>query len=314
MPKIPVESNKVAIIGCGHVGMTTAFSILHTGVVNELVLFGRDKTKLIGEKLDLEHGVSFLHSIKISISDNYQDLADCDLVIVTAGESQKPGENRLDLTQKNLAIIDNIIPQLVKFAPTAVILIVSNPVDILTYRAYRLAGLPKGQIFGSGTVLDTARFRFHLSEFIGVNPRSIHAYVLGEHGDSSFPVLSSATVGSQPLTEFPNFSEIKAKEAYQKARDAAYEIIKSKGATYYGIAAVVAHLVKTILGNAQSVLPVSIPLHDFYGHSGVALSVPCIIGRRGVETILRPKLSWEEKQALEKSVNTLKQFDRYPQH
>ncbi|HOZ03730.1 MAG TPA: L-lactate dehydrogenase [Candidatus Woesebacteria bacterium] len=308
MPKKSIESNKVAIIGCGRVGMTTAFSILHTGVVNELMLFGRDKSKLLGEKLDLEHGVSFLHPVTISISDNYSELADADMIVITAGAAQKPGETRLELAQKNIEIIEYTINQLVKHTLNATVLIVSNPVDVLTYRAYKLAGFPKGQIFGSGTVLDTARFRFHLSEFLGVNPRSIHAYVMGEHGDSSFPVLSSATVGSQPLTEFPNFSETKAKEAYQKARDAAYKIIESKGATYYGIAAVVTNLVKAVLSNAKTVLPVSIPLHDFYGHSGVALSVPYIIGRRGVETVLRPKLNWEEKQALEKSVNTLKQF------
>lgn len=308
MPKTPVESNKVAIIGCGRVGMSVAFSILHTGIVNELVLFGRDKSKLIGEQLDLEHGVSFLSPIKITASDNYQDLSESDIVIIAAGDSQKPGETRLDLAKKNLLIIDCIIPQLVKHAPNAVIIMVSNPVDILTYRAYRLAGLPKGQIFGSGTVLDTARFRFHLSQFLDVNPRSIHTYILGEHGDASFPVLSSATVGGQPLAEFPNFSEAKAKEAYALAKNAAYKIIASKGATHYGIAAVVSHLVKAILHDAKTVLPVSIPLHDFYGHNGVALSVPCVVGRRGVEAVLRPKLSWEEKQALEKSVNTLKQY------
>jgi len=308
MPANPMESNKVAIIGCGRVGMSAAFSILHTGVVNELVLFGRDKNQLVGEKLDLEHGLSFLNPCQIKASDNYEDIAGSDVVVITAGAAQKPGETRLDLISKNLEIIKAAIPQIVKHSPNSIILIVSNPVDVLTYHAYKLAGLPKGRIFGSGTVLDTARFRFHLSEFLHVNPRSIHAYILGEHGDSSFPVLSSATVGSQALIEFPNFSQSKALEAYQKARGAADKIIATKGATYYGIAAVIAHLVKTILHNAKTVLPVSIPLHDFYDHNGVALSVPCVISREGVTAILRPKLSWDEKQALAKSVNTLKQY------
>jgi len=308
MPKNAIESNKVSIIGCGKVGMSAAFSILHTGVVNELVLFGRDKSKLIGEELDLEHGLSFLSPCQIKASDSYEDLAGSDIVIIAAGISQKPGDTRLNLVEKNLEIIQITIPQVIKHAPESVILIVSNPVDVLTYHAYKLAGLPKGRIFGSGTVLDTARFRFYLSEFLHVNPRSIHAYVLGEHGDSSFPILSSATVGSQALNEFPNFNQNKAIEAYQKARDAACKIITSKGATYYGIAAVVAHLVKAILHNAKSVLPLSIPLHDFYGHNGVALSVPCVLGRSGIEMVLRPKLSWDEKQLLEKSVKTLKQY------
>lgn len=309
MPKSnPSDSNKVAIVGCGRVGMSAAFSLLHTGIVNELVLFGRCKRDIIGEELDLEHGIAFLHQATIHATESYEDLVDSDVVIITAGVSQKPGDTRLDLAAKNVAIMESIIPQIVKNAPNAIIVMVSNPVDVLTYKAYQLAGLPKGQIFGSGTVLDTSRFRFHLSEFLKVNPRSIHTYILGEHGDSSFPVISQATVGGQPLSEFPNFSDTKALEAYEKARKAAYTIIESKGATYYGIAAVLSHIVKCVLTDSKSVLPVSIPLHNFHGHSGVALSVPCVVGRRGVETILQPKLSWEEKQDLEKSVNTLKKY------
>lgn len=309
MPKIcPTDSNKVSIIGCGRVGMSTAFSLLHSGVVNELVLHGRHKADIVGEELDLEHGIAFLHSAKVTATDSFADLADSDVVLFTAGASQKPGDTRLDLTEKNVAIMESILPEILRYAPNAIIILVTNPVDILTYKAYQLAGLPKGQIFGSGTVLDTSRFRFHLSEFLQVNPRSIHAYVLGEHGDSSFPVTSQATVGGQPLSDFPNFSEKKVQDAYEKARKAAYTIIASKGATYYGIAAVLTQIVKTVLTNSRSVLPVSIPLHNFYGHSGVALSVPCVVGRRGVEAVLRPKLSWEEKQALEKSANALKKF------
>ena len=309
MPKSnPSESNKVAIFGCGRVGMSAAFSLLHTGVVNELILYGRHKAEIIGEELDLEHGIAFLHQARIKATESYEDLTNSDVVIVTAGASQKPGDTRLDLAAKNVSIMESIIPEIVKVAPDAVIILVSNPVDVLTYKAYQLAGLPKGQIFGSGTVLDTSRFRFHLSEFLKVNPRSIHAYILGEHGDSSFPVISQATVGGQPLNEFPNFSDKKALDAYEKARKAAYTIIESKGATYYGIAAVLSHIVKCVLTDSKSVLPVSIPLHNFHGHSGVALSVPCVVGRRGVETVLQPKLSWEEKQALEKSVTTLKQY------
>ena len=302
------DTNKVSIIGCGKVGMSAAYSILHRGEVSELVLHGRNLDEIIGEELDLEHGMSFLPYTKIQATDDYKDLANSDIVVITAGAAQKPGETRLDLTQKNIAIIETIIPQVVKYAPEAVILIVSNPVDILTYRAYQLAGLPKGRIFGSGTTLDTARFRFHLSEFLHVNPQSIHAYILGEHGDSSFPALSSASIGGQPLMTMDNFSEEKAWKAYDKARDAAYKIIQSKGATYYGIGTVVSYIVSKILRDSRSILPVSVPLHQYYGYSGVALSVPSIIGRSGVTESLEIKLDWEEKRRLEKSVVTLKQY------
>lgn len=302
------NSNKVTIVGCGKVGMTAAFSILHGNSVNELVLLGRCVDDIIGEELDLEHGISFLSPATVHATESYQDVRGSDIVVITAGASQKPGETRLDLAAKNIAIIEDIIPKVVNAAPEAVILMVTNPVDVLTYKAYHIAGLPKGQIFGSGTTLDTARFRFHLSEFLKVNPRSIHAYILGEHGDSSFPAIASASVGGQPLMTMDNFSQEKAMEAYKKSRDAAYKIIESKGATFYAIGAVVAHMVKTILSDAKSILPVSIPLHNYMGHSGVALSVPCVIGRNGVEDSLEVKLDWNEKQKLEQSVRTLRQY------
>jgi len=307
MPK-KFDNNKVTIIGCGHVGMTAAFSLAHTKIVNELVLFGRDPNRLKGEALDLDHGLSFLHSMKVKASTNYMDVKDSDIVVITAGAAQKPGETRLDLAVKNKKIIEQIIPQVVRYAPDAIIIMVANPVDILTYHATKLAHLPKGRIFGSGTMLDTARFRFHLSKFLKINPRSIHAYILGEHGDSSFPVLSSATVASQPLNLFPDFSHQKALEAYEKTKQAAYKIIASKGYTQYGIASVIAYLVRTIFSNNQTVLPVSIPLHNYLGISDVSLSLPCIVGRRGVEQILTPKLDWQEKKMLERSARTLKAY------
>ena len=299
---------KVSIIGCGKVGMTAAYSLIHDGTINELVLVGRDRSKIVGEQLDLEHGLSFLHHVKIDATEDYKDIKDSDVVVFTAGAAQKPGDTRLDLAQKNLALIDELIPKIVANAPDAVILIVTNPVDILTYRAYQIAGLPKGRIFGSGTTLDTARFRFHLSEFLKLNPKSIHAYILGEHGDHSFPAISSATVGGQPLSTLPGFSEERAQKAYLAARNAAYKIIASKGATYYAIGAVVAHIIRKVLTDAKSILPVSIPLHQYYDINGVALSVPCIVGRVGVEKTLEIKLSWDEKQKLQLAASTLKQF------
>lgn len=302
------DQHKVSIIGCGNVGITAAYALVLDGIADELVLVSRNKSKAFGEQLDLEHSMTFLSQTKITSTDEYQDITASDVVVITAGAAQKPGETRLDLAGKNIAIIEEIIPKIVHYAPNAIILIVSNPVDVLTYKAYKLAGLPKGRIFGSGTTLDTARFRFHLSDFLKVNPHSIHAYILGEHGDTSFPAVTSANIGGQALTTYPGFSLERLNQAYEVTKNAAYKIIEAKGATYYGIGAVILHIIKTILKDEKKVLPVSIPLHQYLGYSGVALSVPCIVGRDGVEQTLEIKLSWDEKQKLEKSVNTIKNF------
>lgn len=288
--------------------MTAAYSLIHDGVVNELLLVGRDRNKIIGEKLDLEHGLSFLHHVSVDVTDDYADIAGSDIVVITAGAAQKPGDTRLDLAHKNSELITSIIKEIVKHSPESVILVVTNPVDILTYKAYLASGLPKGRIFGSGTTLDTARFRFHLSEFLNISPRSIHAYILGEHGDNSFPVISSASVGGQMLSTMAGFSPEKAQQAYEAARTAAYQIIASKGATYYAIGAVVSNIVKKVLTDAKSILPVSIPLHGYHDIHGIALSVPCVIGKNGVERTLEIKLSWEEKKQLQEAAEKLKHF------
>lgn len=302
------EAEKISIIGTGSVGATTAFTLLVEGLVNELVLVSRSKEKAEGEKLDLEHGLPFLKHAKVYATSDYRDVQGSDIVVVTAGVKQKPGETRLDVASKNIKIIENIIPKLVKNAPNAIIIIVSNPVDVLTFKASKLAKLSPGRILGTGTMLDTARFRFHLSEFMKVNPRSIHTYILGEHGDSSFPVISSATIGGQPLSSFPRYSEEKAQKAFEMSKKAAYKIINAKGATYYAIAIVITKLIEAILRDSRSVLPVSVPLNDYYGHSDVALSVPCIIGRSGVEEVLHTSFSKDELEKLNRSVSTLKKY------
>ena len=307
MPK-KYDNNKVSIVGCGRVGMTTAYSILLQGIANEIILFNRTLDRIKGEKLDLEHGITFLDSAKITATNDYADLVDSDVIIYTAGASQKPGETRLDLVEKNVAILQKSLPQIIRYAPDAILLFIANPVDILTYKAYLMANWPKGKIFGSGTTLDTSRFKFHLSEFLHVNPSSIHAYILGEHGDSSFPAISSASVGGQPLTSFTNFSAEKAMAAYQETKNAAYKIIEAKGSTYYGIASAATRLVEAILRDEKTIFPVSIPLHHYYEQNGVALSVPCVIGRSGVEEVIEIKLNWEEKQKLAKSAETLKSY------
>lgn len=289
---------KVSIIGVGNVGASSAYALTLAGVCQEIVLLARDKKKAIGEQLDLEHGLAFLENCQIRATDDYADIAGSTVVVVTAGAAQNPGESRLDLAQKNCAIIDDIIPKIVQASPDSVILIVSNPVDILTYRAAQIAHLPPGRVFGSGTTLDTARFRMYLSEFLHVHPRSIHAYILGEHGDSSFPVLSSASIGGLKLSKHPNYSKEKTLEAYTQAKNAAYEIIKAKGATYYAIGVVVTKIVRTILRDAKTVLPVSVPLKNYQGISSVALSVPCIVGMNGVEQVLSIDLDLQEQIAL----------------
>lgn len=299
---------KIAIIGCGKVGMTAAYSILHSGIAREILLVGRYLDSITGEELDLEHGLSFLHPAKVTSTINYADLADSDVIIYTAGAAQEPGESRLALAEKNIKILGGILPNIIKYAPDSILLLVTNPVDILTYKAYVQAGWPKGRIIGSGTTLDTARFRFHLSQSLTIDPRSIHAYVLGEHGDHSFPALESATVGGQSLLSLPGMSEDKAKKAYTKARDAAYKIIQSKGATFYAIGTAVSHIVKAIVTDSRKVLPLSVPLHQYYGHSGVALSMPCVVGRAGVHEVLHPKLSSQEQRHLASCVEELKKF------
>lgn len=300
---------KVGIIGLGHVGVTTAFAMLFNGAPNELVLLSRDKKKAEGEALDLEHALPFLESAEIIPTDDYKDLEGCRFVVVTAGAAQKPGETRLELVNKNVRIVEDIVPRVMKYAPDAVLLIVSNPVDVLTYRANQIAKKARpGQIFGSGTILDTARFRTHLSEKLHVNPGSIHAYILGEHGDSSFPVISSASVGGQNITELKNFSMDFALEAYEQARNAAYKIIDAKGATYYAIAAAVVEIMNAVLRDEQSVLPVSVPLENYYGLSNVALSIPCVVGRNGVERQLMASLSEEEVVKMYNSAKVLQEF------
>lgn len=300
------ESFKVAIIGLGKVGVTTAYALLLKGLASELVLFSRDIKKAEGEKADLEHGQPFYPHATITATSSYEDLVGTDLVIFTAGAAQKPGQTRLDLTKANCAIVDSVIPKIVKHAPHTLILMVANPVDILTLRATELAGLPVGHVFGSGTLLDTARFRLHLSKTIKVNPTSIHAYILGEHGDSSFAQISMATIGGKPLLSFLEMSPDHLKWAEAETRKDAYKIISGKGATYYGIGTAITHIVECIVRNSTKIMPLSTVLTGQYGLHGVSLSLPCVLGRNGVETVIDLPLSMEEQASLQNSASTLK--------
>lgn len=298
----------VVIVGAGKVGMTAAYALLLAGFCHKITLFGRHKEKLVGEKLDLEHAMALGEYTQIAISDDYNDLTDTDIFVFCAGAAQNPGDTRLDLAEKNLAIVDSMVPGLMQAAPEAILLMVANPCDLMTYRARTLVPQARaGQIFGSGTLLDTARFRLHLSEVLPVNARSIHAYVLGEHGDHSFPVISSATIGGQKMTTFPGFSSEMAAQAYQLARDAAYAIINSKGATYYGIGASITRIVKTIWRDAKTVLPVSVTLENVGSVPAMNSSMPCVIGRAGVLQQVWPDMDAQEQQMLADGVNALNQ-------
>lgn len=300
------ESFKVAIVGLGKVGVTTAYSLLLKGLASELVLFSRDVKKAEGEKSDLENGQPFYPHATITATSSYEDLIGTDLVIFTAGCPQKPGETRLDLTKNNCAIVDDIIPKIVKHAPHTLILMVANPLDIMTLQATKVAHLPEGRVFGSGTLLDTARFRLHLSKAIKVNPTSIHAYILGEHGDSSFAPTSMATIGGKPLLSFPEMSLDHIKWAEEETRKDAYKIIAGKGATYYGIATALTHIVECIARDSHKIMPLSTVLTGQYGLTNIALSLPCILGRNGIETIIDLPLTLDETTSLNASAAALK--------
>jgi len=301
-------SGKVSIIGGGHVGMSAAFAMLLKNTASELVLFDRDTERMRGEQLEFQHSLTFLGTAKITAAESYRDLKNSDVIVFTAGRAQLPGESRLNLVKSNLDVIKTILPEVIKYSPDSVIIMVTNPVDILTYQASRFLKLPKGKIFGSGTSLDSARFRFHLSEYLGINPKNIHTYVLGEHGDSSFPTISHADIGGQPLATMKNFSSKKIQEAFLKTKSAAGTIIAAKGSTYYAIGVVINQLVDAVLRDTKRVYPVSVPLTGQYGYDDVSISVPCVIGKNGVEKILEVPLSNEEKTLMDKSVKILKEI------
>jgi L-lactate dehydrogenase len=297
---------KVSIVGLGKVGATTAYSLLQHDSVTDLVLVVHDMAKSTGEKDDLEQSLPFLQTTNLTLTEDYDEIAGSELTIITAGAAQEPGEDRLDLLKRNLDIFSEIVPKIKAANPDGLILVVTNPVDILTYHCYQVAEFRYGQVFGSGTLLDTARFRTELSKIFNVNPRSIHAYILGEHGDTSFPFLSSANIGGEPLNSFEEYNHEKVSAAFEASKNAAYKIIQTKGATYYAIATVISAIVKNIYSDAKTVLPVSIPLNDYHGQSGVALSVPCIVGSNGVERLLKTRLTEPELGQFTHSAESLR--------
>ena len=305
---------KVAIIGCGFVGSSIAFSLMQRGLFTEMVLLDVDGAKAEGQAMDRGRGLPYIASMDIRAG-TYDDIGDCALVVITAGVNQKQGETRLDLIGKNVAILKNIIPQITSRGFEGILLIVSNPVDVLTYAAYRISGYPKRRVIGSGTVLDTARLKYLLGERLRVDSRSVHAFIIGEHGDSELAVWSGANVSGVDLPAFFQLqgqkdAQTALQEIYEGVRDSAYEIIARKGATYYGIAMAVARIADSIVKDERAVLPVSVLLEGQYDLQGLCLSIPSIIGRNGLEQVLEIPLDQGERRALECSAQQLRKVIR----
>ena len=306
-----VNPRKAAVIGCGFVGSATAFTLMQSRLFSELVLLDVNMEKADGEAKDIAHGIPFAGQMKI-YAGTYDDAADAAIIIITAGANQKPGETRLDLVQKNTAIYQSIIPEIVKRDFGGILLIVSNPVDILTYVALKLSGLPENRVLGSGTVLDTARLKYALGEHLGVDSRSVHSFIIGEHGDSEIAAWSSTNVSGIPMNDFcemrGHFNHDAAMDAIaEKVKNSAYEIISKKQATYYGIAMSVKRICECIVRNERSILPVSAMMHGEYGIEDITLSMPAIVGIGGVETHVPIALSEEEAEKLVESAKKLKE-------
>lgn len=297
-----LNTRKAAIIGCGFVGASIAFALMQQGIFSELILIDQNQEKAQGEAMDLSHGIPYTSSMQIRAG-TYDDIVDCAMIILTAGVSQKPNESRLDLIGRNIVILKSILSELTRRNVQGILLVVSNPVDILTYAAWKLSHLPAHRVIGSGTVLDTARLKYLLGQHLGVDSRNVHATIIGEHGDSELAVWSSANVSSVDLDHFCELrGHHQHREAmdqiYNDVRNSAYEIIQKKGSTYYGIAMAVARIAQCIMMDEHAILPVSTVLQGEYGLSGLALSIPSILGHAGVERVLDLPLSPKERQSL----------------
>ncbi|BAK47916.1 MAG: L-lactate dehydrogenase [Eubacterium sp.] len=304
-----INSRKAAIVGCGFVGSASAFALMQSGLFSEMVLIDANPDKAEGEALDISHGIPFTKPMQISAG-TYDDIMDAAVVIVTAGASQKPGETRLDLVKKNVGIFRNIMPEFKKRNYPGILLIVANPVDILTYTAVKYSGLPEQRVIGSGTVLDTARLKYLLSEHLSVDSRSVHTYIIGEHGDSEIAAWSSTNVSGIPLDDFCSMrghhEHTKAMEQLaESVKNSAYEIIEKKHATYYGIAMAVRRICEAIVRDEKSILPISAMMHGEYGLRDVALSMPAIVGKDGIEGHVPIRLSEAEQAQLTASAEVL---------
>lgn len=306
-----MNMQKAVMIGCGFVGSASVFALMQSGLFSEIALIDANPEKAEGEAMDISHGIPFAKQMKIYAGD-YGDVKDAGIVIVTAGANQQPGETRLDLVNKNVGIFKKIIPEIASRGFEGILLIVANPVDILTKVAIKLSGFPENRVIGSGTVLDTARLKYRLSEHLGVDSKSIHAFIIGEHGDSEIAVFSSANVSGIPLSQF---CELRGHFEHQKSenqiaenvKNSAYDIIQRKRATYFGVAMAVKRICEVIVRNEKAILPVSTSMHGEYGIEDVVLSMPCVVGSSGIEIQVPMVLSEEEKSKLQESAKILKE-------
>ncbi|MBJ7897534.1 L-lactate dehydrogenase [Bacillus atrophaeus] len=302
--------NKVALIGAGFVGSSYAFALINQGITDELVVIDLNKEKAMGDVMDLNHGKAFApHPVKTSYG-TYDDCTDADIVCICAGANQKPGETRLELVEKNLNIFKGIVGEVMASGFDGIFLIATNPVDILTYATWKFSGLPKERVIGSGTTLDSARFRYMLSEYFGTAAHNVHAHIIGEHGDTELPVWSHANIAGVPVNELMAKNDAYKQEDLDQivddVKNAAYHIIEKKGATYYGVAMSLARITKAILHNENSILTVSAHLDGQYGADDVYIGVPATVNRGGISSITELNLNAVEKEQFQHSATVLK--------
>ena len=305
-----LRSTRIAIVGTGNVGSTYAYALLLSGLASEIVLIDTNRAKAEGEAMDLNHAVTFAYPTRVWAG-NYSDCADAAITVIAAGVSQRPGETRLDTISRNGEIWKQIIPEIVRYCATGILLIATNPVDVLTYAAWKISGLPSKRVIGSGTILDTSRFRYLLSQYFGVDARTVHAHIIGEHGDSEVPVWSLANIAGMRLEDFSRIQGIQHDPAamddiYRQTRDAAYQIIARKGATFYAVASGLMLITRAILRNQSTVLSVSSLIDGPYGLHDVCLSLPTIVNRHGIKHVLELDLNPDELQKLRHSADVLK--------
>lgn len=301
---------KIIVVGNGAVGSSYTFALVTQDIAQEVGIIDIDKNKAEGDAIDLSHALAFTSPKKIYAAD-YSDCKDADLVVITAGAAQKPGETRLDLVNKNLKIFQGIVKSIVDSGFNGIFLVASNPVDILTYATWKFSGFPQHKVIGSGTSLDSARFRQTISELVGVDARNVHGYILGEHGDTEFPVWSHANIAGLQIYEWvkdhPEVDEEEMVNIFFKVRDAAYTIIEKKGATFYGIAVALARITKAILNDENAILPLSVYLDGHYGLNDIFIGAPAVINSNGVQNIVEIPLTDAEQEKFDYSAQKLKE-------
>lgn len=308
-----LKNVKISVIGAGFVGSTTTYALMLGGLCEELIIVDINKDKAIGEAMDISHGAAFVKPVKV-ISGTYEDTKDSDIVIITAGAAQKPGESRLDLVNKNIGIFRSLIPEIVKYSPDSILLVVSNPVDILSYVTYKLSGFPRERVIGSGTVLDTSRFRTLLAEYLEVDARSIHGYIIGEHGDSEIAAWSLTNIAGVNLEQYVDITQQgKGDLSFMEyipmsVKNAAYEMINTKGYTNYAVALAVRRICEAITGDEKAILTVSALMDGEYGLNGLYIGIPAIVGKEGIKKVIEVPLKDKEREDFISSANKMKEI------